>query len=259
VEYRKQKQIIIGLASLTVILGVMFLFVQLVGDSLLYSPPQERKDDTVDEIVFRDPDVIFSEFFKISDRNIYDAVAYIKNSNTEVGASSIAYEFNFLGEGGEVLRKVSGETFILPNESKYIIESAIELPAISKSSSAQSMNFSIKEVNWQRLAAFSPASLNIDNTVFVRENDVLANRFSGVVNNTSPYNLKNVEVHAVLYEAGKPVAAGRTDMQDLLRETARAFQIVWPYALPADVDIDARAESNFFKNSNFIRDYASSS
>jgi len=259
VEYRKQKQIIVGLVSLTVMLGAVFLFVQLVGDNISYAPPQDQKDDIPDEAAFIDPDVIFAEFFKIGGRNIYDAVAYIKNSNTEYGASSIVYEFDFLGKGGEVLRKVSGETFILPNESKYIIESGIEMPTIPESSSAQSMNFSIREVNWQRLAAFSPASLNIDNTDFKREDSVPANRFSGVVNNTSSYNLKNVEVHVVLYKLDKPVAAGRTDMQDLLRGTARAFQIMWPYALPQDVDIDARAESNFFKNSNFIRDYAASS
>ena len=256
-EYRKQKQVIIGLASLTVMLGAMFLLVQLVGDNI--APPQDKKDEIPDEALFRDPDVIFAEFFKISDGNIYDAVAYIKNSNTEYGASSVMYEFDFLGEGGEVLRKVSGETFILPGESKYIVESAVEMSAVSDFSNVKNMNFNMKKINWQRLAPFSPANLNIDNTDFSREDDVSDNRFSGVVNNTSPYNLKNVEVHAVLYKSGKPVAAGRTNMQDLLRGTARAFQIVWPYALPQDVDIDVRAESNFFKNSNFIRDYAASS
>lgn len=255
VDYRRQKQVIIGLISLVGFFAALLVFVFLFADMRLPAPP--NPPGTTDKPLFKDLEVVFADFFEIKKHGTYDALAYIKNPNLEYGSSNILYEFIFLDSGGREMYKISGESFILPKEVRYIIEPALKLTSESDSDSVRpaSVEFRVTRVTWQRLAPFSSAGLGLSEINLIRDAGISASRFSGIVNNKSSYNLKNVEAHVVLYAGGKPVAAGKTDMQDLLRGTARFFQIMWPYILPDDVSIDARMESNFFENSNFIKDY----
>ena len=255
-DYRYQKQIVIGLVSLIVLMGGAFVFTSLITGISTYTSPEGVDIEKPGKPAFRNPEILFTDFFEVKKSGTYDAVAYIKNLNLEYGSSDVAYEFNFLNEAGVVFYKLSGTTFILPGESKYVIEPAIKLPAAPADDTPAKVEFIIEDVTWRRLAPFSPGELSLSDTSLKGEEGLSGSRFLGVVNNMSPYNLRNVEVHIVLYQGGKPITAGRTDMQDLLRGSARAFQIMLPHGLPQDVSIDARVESNFFENSNFIRDYA---
>jgi hypothetical protein len=254
-DYRRQKQVIIGLISFIGFFAALLVFVFLFADMRLPAPTKPQR--TADKPLFRDLEVVFADFFEIKKHGTYDALAYIKNPNLEYGSSNILYEFIFLDIGGREMYKISGESFILPKEARYIIEPALKLTGELDSDSARpiGVEFRVQGVTWQRLAPFSSAGLGLSETNLIRDASASASRYSGIVNNKSPYNLKNVEAHVVLYAGGKPVAAGRTDMQDLLRGTARSFQVLWPYILADDVSIDARVESNFFENSNFIKDY----
>lgn len=254
-DYRRQKQVIVGLTSLIGLFAALFVSIFLFTGMRL--PASPTPPDATDKPLFKDLEVLFTDFFEIKRYGTYDALAYIKNPNLEYGSSNILYEFIFLDSAGNEIYKISGESFILPKEVKYIIEPALKLTSKLNSNSVTpvGIEFRVTKVAWQRLAPFSPDGLGLAKTNLQGDANVGASRFSGIVNNRSSYNLKNVEVHVVLYAGGKPVAAGRTDMQDLLRGTDRFFQIMWPYILPDDVSIDARVESNFFENSNFIKDY----
>ncbi|MBI1888681.1 MAG: hypothetical protein HYS15_02000 [Candidatus Spechtbacteria bacterium] len=252
-EARTQKQIIVGLVSLIVFAtffsGVVFLFRAKTS-----SPPREPiATPTPFVSVLKDIEVEFSDVFEIRKEGTFDAVALVKNPNLEYGAPQFLYEFIFTGQNGAELARVEGKAFILPKTSRYVIEPALKLLA-----KPASVAFKIKKVEWQLLDPFSPLGLSLKDTNLGRDETQGVSRFSGVVQNRSSYNLKNVEVHVVLSDpanGGKPIAAGRTDMQDFLRDTDRFFTIQWPYILPANLKIDARTESNFFENSNFIREY----
>ncbi|MFY9457968.1 MAG: hypothetical protein WAP23_03545 [Candidatus Spechtbacterales bacterium] len=255
-DYRHQKQVIIGLVSFIGLFAALFIFVFLFAG--MRSATSPKLQDGADKPLFKDLEVIFTDFFEIKRHGTFDALAYIKNPNLEYGSSNISYEFIFLDSGGREIYKILGKSFILPKESRYIIEPAIKLTSELDSGPIRpaGVEFRITGVTWQRLAPFSSAGLDLIETNLKRDANISASRFSGIVSNESPYNLKNVEVDVLLYTGGKPVAAGRTDMQDLLRGTDRFFQIMWPYILATDASIDARVESNFFENSNFIKDYS---
>lgn len=254
-DYRRRKQVIIGLGSLSVLLAALLVLVFLFSDMRLSPPPTAQ--DTADKPLFKDLEIIFTDFFEIEKFGVYDALAYVKNPNLEYGSPNISHEFVFLDSEGNEIRKISGESFILPKEARYIIEPAIKLTSELNSDSVrpEGVEFRVTKVAWQRLAPFSSDGLGVTKTNLVRDVNISSSRFSGITNNRTSYNLKNVEAHVVLYAGGKPIAAGRTDMQDLLRGTDRFFQIMWPYILQDDISIDARVESNFFENSNFIKDY----
>ena len=260
-DYRKQKQIIIGLTSLVMLFGGVFVVTFFITGKPATIPPDVEKPPSVEKPVLKNLEVVFADFFEIRKFGTHDAVAFVKNPNLEHGASQILYEFIFIDTQGTELAQVAGKTFVLPGESRYVIEAAIKVPG-----DPVEVTFRILAAEWQGLGPFSSVGLDVEDTNLHRDEDAGTTRFSGVVRNGTPYNLKNVEAHVVLYDRtqddmplayplGKPVAAGKTNMQLLLRDGARAFQIAWPYILPLDLEIDVRVESDFSENSNFIRDY----
>lgn len=260
---RTEKQIIIGLLSLVVFFGfffVLLLFFKTRSPKLPLSPiapPSELTERTQ----FKNLEIEFADFFEIRKFGTYDAVALVKNQNLEYGGREIQYEFIFYGANGTELLKVPGKAFILPKQSRYIIEQAIRLPADQAGLPAKPMRLELltHTVDWQRVAPFTPSVLELREPNLTRDAAKRTTSLSGVVRNTSPYNLKTVEVQAVLFDpkSNKAVAGGKTNMQDLLRDSARFFEITWPYIVDRDLRIDARVESNFFENSNFIREYGS--
>lgn len=253
-HYRTQKQIIIGLLSLVVFFGIFFVLLVFfkARPPKLTPPPIAQPAGSEVPVQLANLEVEFSDFFEIRKFGTYDAVALIKNPNSEYGGREIQYEFIFYGENDTALMKVPGHAFILPKRSRYIIEQAIRLPA-----KPIRMELAIHAVDWQRLAPLTPFDLEIRERNLVRDAAARTTSFSGVVGNISPYNLKNVEVHAVLFDpdSARAVASGKTNMQDLLRDSSRFFEISWPYVASDGLTIDARVESNFFENSNFIREY----
>ena len=114
VNYRFQKQIVIGLVSLIALVGGVFVLTSFITGIFLSTTPKEVDTGKSDKPAFRNPEILFADFFEVKKSGTYDAVAYIKNLNLEYGSSDVAYEFNFLNEEGALLHKVSGDTFILP-------------------------------------------------------------------------------------------------------------------------------------------------
>jgi len=280
-SHRIQKQIIVGFVTFVAVFGIGFGAVFfLFGREKPTPPPYAYPAPVVDTgPKLENLEVLFTDFFEIRKFNTYDAVAYIRNPNIEYGASSLLYEFAFRDQNGQELSRVVGRAFILPEQSRYIIKAAIEIPGKPKS-----MSFLVTEVEWQRLGPFSASGLSMRDLKIERDEETQVTRFSGIVQNRTPYNLKNVQAQVVFFDAatpgqgqgspseigedgtlgvkplpelfqGKSVAAGETNMQDLLRSTDRFFQITWPYTLPRNLDFDARVESNFFENSNFLREF----
>ena len=243
-NHRTQKQIIIALSTLILVSSLAW-GVYIIWPSKIDLPKDELRDD-----VFKSEniEVIFNDFFEVRDR-VYDALAYIKNPNQEYGASEIIYEFVFKSETGEGLRRVSGKTFVLPGEDRYIIESAVRIEG-----EPVNVSFSIKSATWEKLQPFSALGLTLRDTRLSRTEN--SSSFTGIVKNGTPFNLQDVEVQVALFGANEAVVSvGETNLQTLLRGSERSFRISWPYVLPPDLKIDARVGSNFLENSNFIREF----
>lgn len=261
-HYRTQKQIIIGFISIIIATFAIFIFLILISQEQKTLPiTQEPLPQETPKPIFKEIEVISVDLLKIEKYGTYDVLAQIKNSNLEYGSSNIIYEFVFLGPPrlGEadpeekIIKKIAGSTFMLANTTRYIVKSAIRLPE-----APVSVELNILSQSWQRLASFTPSDLMVNSLSVRRDEDLKTTYISGLVHNRTPYNLKNIEVNLGMYtpgENGKIVASGATNLQLVDRGATRSFQIIWPGLLPF-VEIDARVESNFFENSNFIRDYA---
>ncbi len=253
-HHRTEKQIIIGLLSLVVFFGFFFVLLLFSNQQpqKVPSPPVAVPSAIEERAELKDLEVEFADFFEIRKFGTYDAVALVQNPNLEYGGREVQYEFIFYGANDTELLKVPGKAFILPKHARYIIEQAIRVPE-----KPVRVELSLYRIDWQRLVPFTPWVPELSELNLIRDEAKRTTSLSGVVRNTSPYNLKNVEVQSALFDpkSARAVAGGKTNMQDLLRDSARFFEISWPYVVDRDLTIDAKVESNFFENSNFIREY----
>src|SRR3989344_5453626 len=115
---------------------------------------QNQKEDGVDcgvpcaacrVVRFEDIAVLSYQSFPIGDGS-YDALAEIKNLNKDHGAPEFQYVFNFYNADKKLIGERSGKSFVLANQTRYIIESNIQLP-----DSATLVDFTIKpDVSWKK-------------------------------------------------------------------------------------------------------------
>jgi len=253
-HYRTQKQVIIALITIiffgAAVFFIMFIFGGGEKKSTVVNPPPIQ----VLEPVFKDIEIVFTDLFTIEQREkVYDAISQIKNPNLEYGSPHVVYEFIFKDKTGSEIKRISGSTFILANQTRYIIRQAIRLPV-----EPAGVELNILSQTWKRLAPFDSSGLKIDSISIRRDSNLNATYLTGIVSNGTPYNLREIEVNVSLGDssgAKKNIAAGATNLQLINRDARREFQILWPAILP-HFDIDARVESNFFENDNFVRDYA---
>jgi len=252
-HYRTQKQVIIALVTFiffsAAVFTLMFAFNRKEEPPIAVNPPPIQ----VAKPVFKDIKVIFTDIFAIEAREkIYDTVSQIKNPNIEYGSPHVVYEFIFRDKTGLEIKKISGSTFILANQTRYIVKQAIRL-----SVEPESVELKILSQTWKRLAPFDSSGLKVQDASIKRDSNLGTTYLTGLVHNRSPYNLREIEVNVILSDPSKNkkiIAVGATNLQLLNSGTTRAFQILWPTTLPY-VNIDAKVESNFFENDNFIRDY----
>lgn len=263
---RVRKQMIVGFATIVALLGIGFgIFALFQNEDPVYPTPYPTPVvDTGPDV--ENLEVVFSDFFEVRKFTNYDAVAYIVNPNLEYGASDFRYEFVFEDQNGGILLTTSGNAWVLPRGSRYVIRSALEMRG-----TPARVNFRVTEVEWQRLGPLPSSGLSINEERIERDEEAKITKFSGVAQNKTPYNLKNIQAQVVFYDPseqassepglddprrqGLPVATGETNMQDLLRGTGRFFQVVVPYVLPANLNYTAVLETNFFENSNFLREF----
>jgi len=257
-NYRTQKQVIIFFTTFIFLGLALLVFALIFSGKPKPSPPPLTGEESVEtpKVVFKDIEVISSNLVAIEGREkIYDIIAEIKNPNLEYGSPSFVYEFVFKDQAGAETKRLSGTSFVLANQTRYLIKQAIRLPA-----DPFSVELNILSQTWKRLAPFESSGLKIGDLKIRRDNELGNTYVSGLVHNRTPYNLREVDINIVLYLPGATgkeniIAAGATNIQLLNRGDTRSFQILWPSILPY-VDMDAKVESNFFENDNFIRDYA---
>jgi len=196
----------------------------------------------------RDPIEILYQNFIPTIENNFDLVAEIKNPNSVWGAKAINYTFYLYDGSGENIASKQGSIYILPQETKYIVE-----PKIYSDVTPKTVELKIGNVLWQRLTGFRDMTLKIKEKNIQTGLDA-ANRIYGVIENDTNYNLNKVELTGVVFGANNEItAAGKTEMTTLMIGEDRYFEIDWPYAISSQVfTYDIRAYVNVFADDAFI-------
>jgi len=188
-------------------------------------------------------------------QNLYDTLAVVENPNPNYGLERLAYTFVLKNAQGEVLAKKEGDTFILPNQKKYIVEANLKTFA-----EAKSVEIIFAKTDWKKLEGFDGAGLFISNKRFenTSESGLGAARAIGVVKNSSPYDWNRVFVETILYGQNRQIiGAGKTEVHSLLSGQEREFTIIWPDTPFGQVfDTEMVGETNVFAEENFLRRFS---
>ena len=185
--------------------------------------------------------------------NDYDFLAQVQNPNETYGAGSVTYRLSFFDEAGTPVSQKTNTFYILPGQTKFVIETPLRFASpISKA------EMKITGVQWQELdpLALIGVDLVVTNEQFQkRTGPTIFGVVSGIVNNTSDFDVSSVQVVIVLLDAKDiPVAANRTEIRTFLADTRRGFESSWTAPLTVSVSKTyVEANTNLFLNDTFIR------
>jgi len=186
--------------------------------------------------------VVISVNFISTFSSDFDLVAKIKNPNNDWGAESADYKFNIYDLDNELIGYKTGRTYLLPQETKYIIEQRITTKI-----DPFRADIELSNINWQELKDFEEIEIGIkDKKHEITEQGF--NKASGNIENKSSYDLNKIEIAALLFnEDGKLIAVGKTETRTILAGESRYFEIIWPYQVPEEVSsFEIRTYTNVF-------------
>ncbi|PIQ92120.1 MAG: hypothetical protein COV69_03545 [Parcubacteria group bacterium CG11_big_fil_rev_8_21_14_0_20_39_14] len=181
----------------------------------------------------------------------FDLLAQIENPNQEYGSPQVFYQFEIFGQDNNQLKKVEGSTYIFPSQTKYIIESPVNLSIFPAK-----VTFSIKNVNWEKLFGFKNVGLEIYEKKYneLSQDPTYFSKASGVVENTSNYDYEKVEIVVVLYDDKNAlINFAKTEQKTVRSRDKRYFEVSWKKPFKKVGNSNMEAYTNLFLDENFIK------
>jgi len=179
-----------------------------------------------------------------------DVVATVSNPNGSLGAQHIPYSLKW----GTVQKQ--GEFFIYPSEERYLAE--INLPC----QAAGDAQLEIKDPpEWKFFSGYEKPNLEISDSKFnYPESSYEYAEVSGVITNHSPFDLKEIQIYAIVKDAdGKVIAINRTTVNSLTVGEKREFRIFWTHPFAQNGKGSFYTTSNLFDSANFLKSYSAES
>lgn len=179
-----------------------------------------------------------------------DIVIDVSNPNSTLGAQHIPYEIKW----GAVQSR--GEFYIYPSEERYIAGMNLSCQ------NGQNPQVDVKDPpKWELFRGYEKPNLEISNSrLDYPENSYEFAEVSGIITNHSPFDLKEVEVYAIVKDfSGNVVAINRTTVNSLLVGTKREFRIFWTHPFAKNGIGSFFTTSNLFNSGNFLKAYGSES
>ncbi len=254
------KQIVIGLISLLVLSGLVFFVYWLFKPApSCFDGVQNQGERGVDcggpclscdELKLEDVEVLWLEAV-IGQNGFYDLAARIRNPNQNYGTGELPYRFELFDDRNNLIGHYDGRTFILPNQTKYLVQIKVPSQGIVKR-----VALAFGEIKWLKLSDYQPPQLVINN----KEYHLLGNAGLGygqaraVLINKSSFDYENVEVDILLFDkSDNLIALNRTEVNALLSDQERDFTVTWFKEIIGQVAlVEIEAETNIFDPNNFL-------
>ncbi len=163
----------------------------------------------------------------------YSAYAQIKNPNKDLIASELDYSFHFLDSSGNEISPspISGSTYILAGEQKYIL-----VPTIHLSQAPASVKVEIQDPQWKR-------RINIPNIIiksgipkFGDQTSPIGFYIDNTFTNQSIYTLGDVKINAIVKDKdGNVIAVTQSVASTVKPQETREYKMFWPLPVAAKV------------------------
>ncbi len=174
------------------------------------------------------PIVFWQRVFKVSP-GIYNAVAYVQNSNVSSEVLRASYIFEVYDSKGVLLVKREGLIRIPPNKKFAVFEGGLSIPSGTPARTV----FQFKEpLVWQKSLGTQP-DLSVKNARLSRQDS--NPRVDAIVQNRSLFDARSVgAVVIVSDEKGNALGVSKTFIDSIPRSSEASIVFTWPEAFEAE-------------------------
>ncbi len=173
-----------------------------------------------------EPVVLWQQDFKVAP-GVYTAVAYVQNPNLNAEAKLVPYTFKLYDSKNVVISERKGTVYIPPGKNFAVFESGIK----TAENVPEHVSFDFTgEFNWQSARAGLPQ--------LVIKDPLLSNASTSPsvdvdIQNPTLNPINRVNLTAIIYDlAGNAVAASKTYISNLDRQSSQHIVFTWPYSFP---------------------------
>ncbi len=260
-EYRLKRQITIVSILASFLLVVLFSFFWTNKEApSCFDNILNQDEENVDcggsvcapckSVIFEDIQVLDS--FVVYFDGGYDAVARIKNPNSQYGVNNLTYKFKFYDKDNNFISEVSGRDYILSGKSKYIIASNIkldEVPAYAKFEIGPTLFKEQKRTNI-KLPIFSKRYEKINEF-----GSSVKSQVSGILENQTNYSFVDVDLVVLLFDKnGNVIATNQSRVNNLRSGERRNITVPWFSDVNGQVfKVVIEAYANSLDDSNILR------
>lgn len=156
--------------------------------------------------------------------NVWSAVVYVENANTNADADYVPYSLTIYGDNNQILAQRQGATILPKNRTVGIFEGNMELKAGEK---PRRTIFEIgKDIVWRRNNE-QPVRLTISHSSLLRLDS--EPRVEAKVRNSDAKEVKNIELIITVFDGSDNViAASRTFIESLKKNQEENIFFTWP-------------------------------
>jgi hypothetical protein len=174
----------------------------------------------------------------------YDVASLVVNRNNFLGIPNFKYKFSLFDDRNIYISEKEGSVFINPSEKVLVFVSGIDSGKRTVARAFLEYSEKKREQGWQRVADTSGRpKLSVENENLI-EGDIP--RLYADIVNSSPYDIKNIDIAAVVYDAeDNAIAASKTVISNLRKDTREQVVFTWPEPFPSSgkrVDILPRID-----------------
>ncbi len=175
----------------------------------------------------KEPIVLWSRAFEVSDNHVYNLLAYVENQNIGATANNVSYEFRMYDENNIFIGKEEGRTIIMPNSRTPIFVTGV----VTGNRVPKRTTFTFTSVPvWLRVPPqLDNLALRLSNRSMTNETTVP--RLSVDISNDTSYVVNDLDVMAILYDKNdNAFAVSKTLVRGLARGQKKTLFFTWPRA-----------------------------
>ena len=168
--------------------------------------------------------ILWSRAFRVVPGR-YNAVAYLENHNKNAAIDKISYRFRFADKDNIYIGKREGSTYVPPSGKFAVFEPAIDMG----NSVPVYTTFEFSETPvWIQVPQDKIDQLKVLVSDIKLENEDTSPALSATVKNSSLFQIPEVNIIAILYDAsGNAVSTSRTYLDVLQGEESSAINFTW--------------------------------
>lgn len=224
-----------------IMIFVLFIFPSLdLLNRFRPVPPPERADIVIESI---DP---------VIHRGRLDVVARVRNPNPRAGVPDFDLTFVFLDEAGNVLSRITKDSYLMPGAVQY--EALLDVEATSALHEVRVDP--PEQVNFEELPPF--VGVPAFNT-FLQGRQIRSiggqniEEQKGIINNTSALGYRRVELTGVAFNSNNQViGVSTTFVGELLVAEQREFTLQWPAPPTPSERVIVIPTTNIYETDNIL-------